>query len=70
MSSAQLSTKQIQSLVKGLESQGCKVREVKKGYLVMFPNQESTTFHRTPSDVRAVRNLKAIIVRNDVSWPL
>lgn len=66
----QLSTKEVNVLLKNLQSQGCVIKEVKKGYLVLFANGESTTFHRTPSDVRAVRNLRAHIIRNGITWPL
>lgn len=62
-------SKLIKILLVSLEEDGCTIKPTKKGYLVKFPNGETTTFHKTPSDHRAVLNLRACIKRNGCTWP-
>lgn len=64
-----MASKFIKILVTSLENEGCTVRQTKKGYLIQFPNGESTTFHKTLSDHRALLNIRAYIRRNGCSWP-
>jgi hypothetical protein len=63
--------KDVQKLVRHLEDhQGCKVKPKAAGYWVGFPNGESTTIHLSLSDTRAIKNVKACVVRNGCVWPL
>lgn len=57
-------------LLLDLEKQGCVTKETKAGYLIFFPNGESTCIHKTPSDVRVIRNIRATIRRAGLIWPL
>jgi len=65
-----LPPKKIKILLLSLEKQGCTVVEVKSGWLIRFPDGEtSTTIHKTPSDVRAIKNNRARILRAGLDWP-
>lgn len=65
-----MSYKKLHKLVKDLEEQGCRVRPTAVGYVLYFPNGASTAIHKTPSDYRAMRNMRAFVRRQGLSWPL
>ena len=61
----------VKRLVEHLEKvQHCKVKRTTKGYWVGFPNGNSTTLHLTCSDPRAIKNVRAIVLKNGCAWPL
>jgi hypothetical protein len=66
---AGLSKKESARLITYVESQGVKVSSVKSGYMLKFPNGESTTMHLTGSDNRGPLNLRAVLKRNGIDWP-
>lgn len=66
---AGLSKKESARLISYVESQGVKVSSVKSGYMLKFPNGESTTMHLTGSDNRGPLNLRAVLKRNGIEWP-
>lgn len=69
--SSPLPPKAFKALLVSLERQGCTVKQVKAGYLVLFPdNKGSVTLHRTPSDHRAIMNMRSRIKRAGLEWPL
>lgn len=70
MGARELPLKSLKILLLSLEKQGSKVKETKKGYLIHFPNGDSTCFHKTPSDVRAIHNMRARVRQAGLVWPL
>jgi hypothetical protein len=63
--------KQLKVILVSLERQGCTIKPTSKGYLILFPDGEtSTTFHKTPSDVRVLKNMRSRILRAGLLWPL
>jgi hypothetical protein len=64
-----LPMKQMKVLLLKLEKQGCTVKPTKAGYLILMPNGDTVTFHRTPSDHRATKNMRARILRAGLEWP-
>jgi len=66
-----LSTKELKRLLTGLESQGCRIRDARSGYLVLHPNgKDSFTMHLTLSDSRGMKNLRSDMRRTGLDWPL
>lgn len=62
--------KEIRTLLSGLEGQGATVKATTKGWQVKCPSGGLLTIHRTPSDHRAVKNLRSIVKRQGMRWPL
>lgn len=60
------------AIVKGLVAQGCTYRDGSGGKLfIYFPDGVGmTTFHSSISDPRALLNLRSIIRKAGLSWPL
>lgn len=55
----------------GLEAQGCRIEQTKKGLIIFFPDGvHSTSVHWTPSDHRAMANFRATVRRYGCEWPL
>ena len=52
-----------------LHDQGCYVRRIKGGYFFLLPHGKPTVLHRSPSDNRWKRNLRADIERAGLTWP-
>lgn len=69
MGAKELTYGNIEKLLKSLEEQGCRIRETKKGWFVYFPSGDSTIYHKTPSDHRAMKNNRARVRRNGLHWP-
>jgi hypothetical protein len=67
--SSPLTHKQMDVLLTNLEDQGAVVRQTSKGYLLKFPNGETATFHRSPSDHRAILNMRSRVRHAGLSWP-
>jgi len=63
-----LSAKELDKVLDDLESQGCSIKRVKKGYMIFFPNGDSTCFHATPSDYRAIMNMRSRVIRANLTW--
>lgn len=67
--SGTLPKKDILALVRSLQNQGCRIRHMKKGYRVEFPNGGSTMIHLTNSDSRGTLNTRAEIKRAGLFYP-
>lgn len=66
-----ISSKELNRLIKGLESQGCRTKAVKGGYQFFPPNNgRPFTLHMTLSDGRGMKNLRADCKRVGLDWPL
>jgi 5-enolpyruvylshikimate-3-phosphate synthase len=63
-------SKVLRIVITGLEKQGAKVKETKKGFMVMFPDGSSLTVHNTESDHRALANTRGRVLRAGFTWPL
>lgn len=62
--------KRYAALAASLEAQGCTMKRKHCGWWVGFPDGiTSTSFHLTPSDHRADKNLRASIRRAGLVWP-
>ena len=70
MSSREMPFKTLKLLLVDLERQGCTTKETKAGYLIFFPNGTSTAFHKTPSDIRAIKNMRARVLMGECTWLL
>lgn len=70
MGARELPLKIMKILLLDLEKQGCVTKETKAGYLIFFPDGSSTCLHKTPSDVRVIRNIRATVKRAGLVWPL
>lgn len=66
-----ISSKDVTRLVKGLEAQNCRIKEVKGG-IQFFPpaGGRPFTLHMTLSDARGMKNLRADCRRVGLEWPL
>lgn len=64
-----LPKKETMRIIEGLRRQGCRIRRMKKGYRVEFPNGGSTMFHLTNSDSRGTMNTRAEIKRAGLIYP-
>lgn len=64
-----LKAKDIDRLVKHLESEGARLQRTTKGYRVLGDNGQTVGFHLTASDTRATQNLRADLKRLGHSWP-
>jgi hypothetical protein len=60
---------ELRRLVFHLEDQGCRVRQTKKGWFIQFPDGTGTALHKTGSDVRGPKNLRAQVRRAGMNWP-
>lgn len=58
-------SKEVDTLIRSLEANGWRVQQTKKGWLMFPPNDllPPIVTHRTPSDGRAIKNLRADIRR-------
>lgn len=64
------STSRVRRFVKNLERQGCRVRETKSGWFIYFPDGKTTmNAHSTISDQKAVRAMRAAVLRAGLTWP-
>ncbi len=63
-------SKELRVVITGLQGQGATVKVTHKGYQVLCPSGGIVTFHKTPSDHRAMGNLRSLIRRNGLTWPL
>lgn len=64
------SLKRHKIILSSLESQGCRIKETTKGWLIFFPDGESTMgLHKTDSDHRAEANNRARVLRAGLTWP-
>ena len=66
---AGLSKKDTRTLLAHLEKQGATLKKRRDGITVLFPTGGTCGLHWTISDHRAVRNLRADIKRNGMTWP-
>lgn len=66
--SSPLSHRQMSILLTDLERQGATIRQTKQGYLLKFPDGTTTTFHRSPSDHRAIKNMRSRVLRAGMTW--
>lgn len=66
-----LSIREQERIIQDLIQQGCTTRETKKGTIVYFPDGVSMlTLHRSsPSDQRAEKNMRSIVLRAGLEWP-
>lgn len=64
-------SKRLRVIIASLESQGCKIKETTKGYIVFFPDEakSSMVLHHTDSDHRAEMNTRSRVLRANLSWP-
>jgi hypothetical protein len=60
--------RQMEILLTDLERQGAVVRQTRMGFLIKFPDGSSTTFHRSPSDHRAVKNMRSRVRNAGLTW--
>lgn len=67
---AGMSRKEIDTVLKGLEAQGCELVPRKNGTVVRFPNGGHTSFHYSQSDTNDRKYSRALIRRNGLKWPL
>lgn len=65
----QMSATQQERFVRSMQDQGVAVTRTTKGFFLRLPNGESTTVHFTLSDVRAQKNLYAVLRRAGVRHP-
>lgn len=61
--------KQAKILVVDLEKQGCKIKLVKNGWMILFPDGSSYTLHTSSSDHRAGKEVRAAVRRAGLRWP-
>lgn len=66
--SSPLSHRQMQVLLADLERQGTTIRQTKQGYLLKFPDGSTATFHRSPSDHRAIKNMRSRVRHAGLTW--
>ena len=64
-----MSSRRLVRIIRDLEKQGAEVIQTRKGWTLRFPDGTSTTTHRTPSDHRAHKNLRADVERAGFVWP-
>ena len=57
-------------VVAGLQSQGARIVRKKKGWQVRCPNGQLILMHVTPSDHRALLNIRSHVRRCGLRWPL
>ena len=63
--------KQIKALLADLERQGATIKATSRnGWQVLCPNGGIVTIHATPSDHRALLNLKSELRKRGMTWPL
>lgn len=62
-------SKRMRIVLVSLENQGAVIAPTNKGYFVKFPNGDSMTVHRTESDHRAEKNIRARVKRAGLNWP-
>lgn len=67
--SAALSRKEIGVLLDHVRDEGVRLKDTKKGIMLLLPNGTSTVLHFTNSDHRGTLNLRATLKRAGVSWP-
>jgi hypothetical protein len=58
--------KDIPTIVRSLEKQGCGIRNTKAGYMILFPDGKSSyTVHKSNhSDYRTLANIRAAMKRH------
>lgn len=61
--------KEVNEIVKEARKQGWRVKETKKGYLLLDPTGDhAETLHKTPRDQRGVRNSVSRMRRYGFHW--
>lgn len=66
---ANKSTRYHDEFAQAMADQGCHVRRTNEGYFFLLPNGKPTLLHRSPSDVRWVKNLRRDIERSGLTFP-
>lgn len=61
--------KLLKALLASMEEQGATVRRTSNGFQIMCPAGGIVTIHGTPSDHRALRNVRADVRRAGMEWP-
>lgn len=65
-----MASKRLKILLLSLDKQGCRVVETTKGYQVFPPSgSEPITIHKTTSDWRAEKDVRARVRRAGLDWP-
>lgn len=60
----------LERLVDDIASQpGVRVRPTRNGWYFTLPVVGGTSLHRTPSDIRAMKNFRSIIRQAGLTWP-
>lgn len=62
--------KRTMAILAGLDDQGATIKRTSRGWQVLGPNGGIATLHNTPSDHRAELNLRSIIRKMGLEWPL
>ena len=61
--------KRTRIILASLESQGARVKQTTKGWLVFFDDGSSMVVHKSESDHRAEANTRARVLRAGLKWP-
>ena len=63
--------KRTRVILASLESQGARVKQTTKGWIVFFPDEEKSSMvvHKSESDHRAEANTRARVLRAGLKWP-
>lgn len=64
-----ISERDLRRLADHFEEHGCRVRQAKNGWTVLFPGGGQTVIHTSVSDVRGWKNTKAHAIRSGIPWP-
>jgi hypothetical protein len=65
-----MTASKIERLVAGLHKQGVTSRRVGAGgHLLYLPGGATATVHTSPSDHRAMKNLRSKVERAGLTWP-
>lgn len=65
------SSKRNKVIIASLSSQGARVKETTKGWMVFFndADKSSMVIHKTESDPRAEKNTRARVLAAGLKWP-
>lgn len=63
------SPKRTRVILSSLESQGARVKQTTKGWIVFFSDGSSMAVHKTESDPRAEANTRSRVKRAGLKWP-
>lgn len=66
-----MSKKKLCRLVDDLVAQGAGTRRIKSGgFLLFLPDGTTATMHLTTSDHRGLKNLRSIVEKAGLNWPV